>query len=121
MASTTDITLSHIGLLSKLKTTDKSNIVNAINELYGIIPRIEYGHSSFGDVPPATQDLQTVTFAKAFNQKPMVSIINATGPRSCTEITIVTTTQATFKFINLETAASQYLYDRGFDWIAIGI
>ena len=33
MAATTDITLSYIGLLSNLKTTDKSNIVNAINEV----------------------------------------------------------------------------------------
>ena len=34
MASTDTITLSHIGLLSNLNTVDKSNIVNAINEVY---------------------------------------------------------------------------------------
>ena len=37
MAATDVITLSQIGDLSKLKTTDKSNIVNAINELYKLL------------------------------------------------------------------------------------
>ena len=41
MASNTDITLSHIGLLSNLKTNDKSNIVNAINELKADIDNVQ--------------------------------------------------------------------------------
>ena len=41
MASNTSVSLSQIGLLSNLKTNDKSNIVNAINELKADIDNVQ--------------------------------------------------------------------------------